>query len=384
MAKQSSKSAKTPAASTLKTPAKPASKSTSKASKKSASAKPPKNFFQKLTRSTKKLYTKIQAKRSKHVHLHKSFRRSYREDYLRKTDTPGLLSHAMTTFNLIFKHWKTFFALIAIMAVAYVVLVGLLSEDLYQQFQTSIDETSAGLANGQIGNFAKAGLLLVSTITTGGLDTGMGEVQTVFMIALFLIMWLVTIYLLRHFLAGGRPKLRDALYNALSPLISTLLVFVVIFIQAIPLMLVAITYSAAVMTEFLNTPFYALVYFIFAALMILLSAYLLSSSLIALVAVTAPSVYPMAALLNASDLMAGRRTRLILRLLYLLIVVALIYLITMLPIILIDLWLKSIWPWLAGWPIVPFALLVVTCFVFIYATTYLYRYYRWLLDYKEQ
>lgn len=384
MAKQSSKSAKTPAASTLKTPAKPASKSTPKASKKSASAKPPKNFFQKLTRSTKKLYTKIQAKRSKHVHLHKSFRRSYREDYLRKTDTPGLLSHAMTTFNLIFKHWKTFFALIAIMAVAYVVLVGLLSEDLYQQFQTSIDETSAGLANGQIGNFAKAGLLLVSTITTGGLDTGMGEVQTVFMIALFLIMWLVTIYLLRHFLAGGRPKLRDALYNALSPLISTLLVFVVIFIQAIPLMLVAITYSAAVMTEFLNTPFYALVYFIFAALMILLSAYLLSSSLIALVAVTAPGAYPMAALLNASDLMAGRRTRLILRLLYLLIVVALIYLITMLPIILIDLWLKSIWPWLAGWPIVPFALLVVTCFVFIYATTYLYRYYRWLLDYKEQ
>lgn len=363
MAKPSSKSVKAPAKSAPKTSTNP---------------------FRKLSQDIKTLYAKLQAKRSEHVHLHKSFRRSYREDYLRKTDTPGLLSHAMTTFRLIFKHWKTFFALITIMAVAYIVLVGLLSEDLYQQFQTSIDETSASLANGQIGNFAKAGLLLISTITTGGLDTGMGEVQTVFMIALFLIMWLVTIYLLRHFLAGGRPKLRDALYNALSPLISTLLVFVVIFIQAIPLMLVAITYSAAVMTDFLSTPFYALVYFIFAALMVLLSAYLLSSSLIALVAVTAPGVYPMAALLNASDLMAGRRTRLILRLLYLLIVVALIYLITMLPVILIDLWLKSIWTWLAGWPIVPFALLVVTCFVFIYATAYIYRYYRWLLDYKEQ
>lgn len=270
------------------------------------------------------------------------------------------------------------------MTVAYIVLVGLLSEDLYQQFQTSIDETSTGLANGQIGNFAKAGLLLISTITTGGLDTGMGEVQVVFMVALFLIMWLVVIYLLRHFLAGGRPKLRDALYNALSPLISTLLVFVVIFIQAIPLMLVAITYSAAVMTDFLSTPFYALVYFIFAALMVLISAYLLSSSLMALVAVTAPGIYPMSALLNASDLMAGRRIRLLLRLFYLFFVIAIIYLITMLPIILIDLGLKNLWSWLAGWPIVPFFLLVVTCFVFVYATAYLYRYYRWLLDYKEQ
>lgn len=352
-----------------------------------APAKPPKALprsLRKLGRSVKKFQTKLRSKRSEHLHLHKSFRRSYREDYQRKTETPGLLAHAMTTFQLIFKHWKTFFALIAIMAVAYIILVGLLSEDLYQQFQTSIDETSAGLANGQIGNFAKAGLLLISTITTGGLDTGMGEVQTVFMVALFLIMWLVTIYLLRHFLAGGKPKLRDALYNALSPFISTLLVFVVIFIQAIPLMLVAITYSAAVMTDFLSTPFYALVYFIFAALMVLLSAYLLSSSLVALVAVTAPGVYPMTALMNASDLMAGRRTRLILRLLYLLLVVAIIYLVAMLPIILIDLWLKSIWTWLAGVPIVPFFLLIVTCFVFIYATTYLYRYYRWLLDYKEQ
>lgn len=383
MAKTNSRPMKDATKSVSKTSTKSTSKIIGKTAKKAAN-ETPKNPFRKLTQGAKNLYTKVQTKRAKHVHLHKSFKRSYREDYFRKTDTPGLLSHAMTTFSLIFKHWKTFFALIAIMAVAYIVLVGLLSEDLYQQFQTSIDETSASLANGQIGNFAKAGLLLISTITTGGLDTGMGEVQTVFMIALFLIMWLVTIYLLRHFLAGGRPKLRDALYNALSPLISTLLVFVVIFIQAIPLMLVAITYSAAVMTEFLNTPFYALIYFIFAALMALLSAYLLSSSLIALVAVTAPGVYPMTALMNASDLMAGRRTRLILRLLYLLIVVALIYLVTMLPVILIDLWLKSIWSWLAGWPIVPFFLLVVTCFVFIYATTYIYRYYRWLLDYKEK
>lgn len=197
-------------------------------------------------------------------------------------------------------------------------------------------------------------------------------------------MWLVTIYLLRKWYAGAKPKLRDALYNSLSPLLSTLLVFIVIFIQCIPAMLVAITLSAAQVTGFLSTPFYALVYFIFAALMIAITGYLLSSSLIALVAVTVPGVYPMAALTTASDLMASRRLKLIVRILYLLFVAVIIFVITMLPIMLIDLWLKSIWGWIANIPIVPFCLLIVTCFIFIYAATYLYRYYRWLLDYKEQ
>lgn len=331
-----------------------------------------------------KLKRKWRKFRQGRVMPHKSFRRSYREDYLRQTKTPGLLSHAMTTFQVIFKHWKTFLPMIGVMALMYIILVGLLSEDVYQQFQDSIDQTSAELANGEIGNFAKAGLLLLSTITTGGLDTGMGESQMIFMLLLFLIMWLVTIYLLRHFMAGGKPRLRDGLYNALSPLISTLLVFVVIFIQAIPLMLVVITYSAAVATGFLSTPFYALVYFIFAALMILISAYLLSSSLMALVAVTAPGLYPMKALFSASDLMNGRRTKLLIRVIFLLIVVALIYVVTMTPIILLDLLLKGAWEWLYGVPIVPFFLLIVTCFVFIYGTAYLYRYYRWLLDYQEK
>lgn len=331
----------------------------------------------------KTIKTKISAARSQHRHPHKSFRRSYREDYARETPTPGLLSHAMLTFKTIFQHWRTFLPFIILMVILYIVAVGLMSEDFYRQFQDSIDETSAEIAGGQIGNFAKAGLLLLSTITTGGLDTGMGEVESTFMILLFLVMWLVTIFLLRHFLVGEHPKLRDGLYNALGPLISTLMIFIVIFIQAIPLMLVIITYSAATMTGFLDTPFYALVYFCFAALMLLLSGYLLSSSIMALVAVTSPGMYPMTALFAASDLMSGRRMKFILRLIYLIIVLVLVFIVIMLPIILLDLWLKSVWSWLESWPIVPFFLLFLTCFAFIYMTTYVYLYYRWLLDYKE-
>lgn len=324
----------------------------------------------------------IRAFRARHIHLHRSFRRSYREDYRRPLETPGLLSHAMTTFGTVFRHWRVFLPFILLMTLAYVVAVGLLSEEIYTDVQNSIDETSASLANGQLNNLAKAGLLLISTITTGGFDTGKGEAQNAFMIILFLIMWLVTLYLLRHFFAGDHPKLRDGLYNALTPLISTLAIFIIIFIQAIPLMLLTIAYSAAVETDFLTTPFYALLFFIFAVLILLLSGYLLSSSLIALIAVTTPGMYPMRALFAASDLMAERRLKFILRVIYLLIVVALIYVIIMLPVILLDLWLKSFWDFIVGVPIVPFFLVLSTCFVFIYATAYLYQYYRWLLGYQ--
>ena len=360
-------------------------------SKSSKPAKLPRDHFapfrnvgRKIRRTFQKLKSRHQAHRAAHPPRHRSFRRSYREDYQHPVKTPGLLHHAVTTFQIIFHHWRTFLPFIAIMVVLYILTVGLLSEDLYQQFNDAIDAGSDGLASGEVGNFARAALLLVSSVTTGGLNTGMNQVQVIFMVILFLVMWLVTIFLLRHFFAGEQPKLRDGLYNALAPLISTFLVFALIFIQAIPIMLVVITFSAAQLTDFLSTPFYALVYFIFAALMLLLSGYLLSSSLIALVAVTAPGVYPLKAVFAASDLIAGRRLKLITRIIYLFFVVALIYLVTMLPIILIDLGLKQILPWLVGWPIVPFFLLTVTCFVFIYATTYLYRYYRWLLDYQEK
>lgn len=342
-----------------------------------------KNIFRRLKIKIQSAWHRLQAFRAQHVHLHKTFKRSYREDYLRPTNAPGLLHHAALTFKQIFKHWRTFGLLLVLMAGLYVVFVGLMSEEFYQQFQETLESSDEELAQGELGNFAKASLVLISTITTGGLDTGMGDVQTVFMIVLFLMMWLVVIFLLRHFLAGEKPKLRDGLYNAFTPLFSTLLVFVLVFIQCIPIMIVIITYSAAVATNFLATPFYALVYFIFAALMIILSGYLLSSSLIALIAVTAPGLYPMKAIFSASDMMAGRRIKFILRIIYLIIVVVLIYIIVMLPVILIDMWLKGAIDWLKDWPIVPFFLLVVTCFVFIYLTTYLYLYYRWLLEQED-
>ncbi len=322
-------------------------------------------------------------KRGSHAYKHRSFRRSYREDYAHELEVPGLLSHAVKSFRVIFDNWRLFIPLILIMVLASIILVGLMNEDVYVQFQKTIDETSKDISMENIGTFTKSGLLLVSAIATGGLTQGKTEVQQVFTVLIFLIVWLVTIYLLRHRLANQRIKLRDGLYNALSPLLSTLVVALIIFIELIPIMIVVITYSAAVRTDFLSTPFYALIYFIFAALLTILSVYLVSSSLVALVAVSAPGLYPLVAVRTASDLLAGRRIKFIIRIIYLAIIMVILWVIIMLPLIALDLWLKSIFDFLAGIPFVSLELLIMTCFTAVYCTTYIYLFYRRMLDYED-
>ena len=345
----------------------------------SKTAKPQKSPVQKISAAK----THIRAKNATKKPWHRSFRRSYREDYMRPFEAPGLLSHAIESLKMLFKNWRLFLPLILIIAIFNILLVGLMSEDTYVTFQNSLDETSKNIKAGELGTFARSGLLLISTITTGGLSQGMTESQQVSAIILFLITWLVTIYLVRHRLAGHKIKLRDGFYNALAPFISTLVVLAVIFIEAIPLMIVIITYSAAVATNFLATPFSPLIYFIFAALLIILSVYLISSSLIAFVAVSAPGLYPLVAIRTARELLAGRRIKFIIRIIYLFFVLIVMWVIIMLPLIALDLVLKKNISWLQGIPVVSFELLLMTCFSAVYSSIYLYLFYRKLLDYDD-
>lgn len=314
---------------------------------------------------------------------HKTFKRTYREDYVRKTEIPGIISHLLSSLKIIFKNWKLFLPFILLIIVLNCILVGLMSQETYNQFQDLLNQTEESMATGKVSNSVKAGLLLISTVTTGGLTLHMSDVQSVFSVILFLLIWLVTIFILRQVMAKRKIKLRDALYNSTTPLISTFAVLAVVLIQCIPIFLVVVAYSAAIETNFLSTPFYALVFFIFAALMIILSAYLLSSSLIALVSVTAPGLYPIRALNIASDLMASRRIKFILRLIGFIIAIAIIWVVIMLPLILFDMWMKT-FEWAANIPFIPICLLTMTVFTGVYFTSYIYLYYRMLLDYEEK
>ena len=326
---------------------------------------------------------KIWNKKRERLKLHHSFKRSYREDYSRGLQAPGLVAHAMSTLKIIFKNWKLFFGFLIIIVAMNILFVGLMSEETYQTVQDSIDESSEVLQYGEIGRLAKSGLLLISTVTTGGLTKGMTEVQQVFAFFFGAVTILVTIYYLRHLMAGNHPRLRDGLYNALTPLISTMLVLILVFIHMIPIFIFMIVYSTALATDFLSQPLYAFLFWLFGSLLLLLSAYLLPGSILAICATTVPGIYPMQAVNATTDLIQGRRTKFIIRVLFSIVFVAVIWVIVMLPLIYLDLFLKQNIEWLEGVPFVPFLLQIMTVFTIIYITAYIYLFYRRMLDDPE-
>lgn len=326
---------------------------------------------------------KIWAKKRARLKLHHSFKRSYREDYVRGLQAPGLVAHATSTLKIIFKNWKLFGGLLAIIVFMNVVFVGLMSEDTYQTVQDSIDESSEVLQYGEVGRVAKSGLLLISTVATGGLTKGMTEVQQVFAFFFSAVTILVVVYYLRHLMAGNHPKIRDGLYNALTPLISTMLVLILIFIHLIPIFLFTIVYSTAIATDFLSQPLYAFLFWLFGSLLILLSAYLLPGSILALCASTVPGIYPMQAVHATTDMIQGRRTKFIIRMFFAMLFMAVIWVIVMLPLIWLDLVLKQNIEWVEGIPFIPLMLQIMTTFTVIYLTSYIYLFYRRMLDDPE-
>lgn len=324
-------------------------------------------------------------KKQDEVRLHRSFKRSYYEDYQRKTELPSLTSQASAAFKMFFKFWKIFLPLLLIFVGLYIFLIGAMSENTLADVKANVEQTNKDVADGKIGTVGKAGLTLLGIISTGGLTT-MNDAQIVIAVLLFTIIWLVTIYLARHLLAGHQEiKMRDGFYSALSPLVSTLVVGLVIFLEAIPIMLTVIVFQVALTTEFLSTPFYALLFFMFAALMITLSLYLLSSSFFAIIVVSAPGLYPLTAVRMAKNLIMGRRLRFLIRVFYLVIIVALLYLLLLMPAIILDGVLKAQFAWLAESkiPFVAIIQLTITVFIFIYLSIYFYLFYRALLDYND-
>lgn len=315
------------------------------------------------------------------VSPHRSFRRTYREEWQDDFEAPSFLTHAGETFALIFKNWKLFLPVVSLAVLIIILFVGLLSQSSIDTARTTILENSDSFTSrGDLGSFATAALLLLSTISTGGLSDG----SLFILVVLFLIIFLISTHIARLRLSGKKVDLRSALFSSMTPLLSTLTIVILILAELIPIFIVIIFTSAAVKTGFLATPFYALLFAAFATAMILLSGYLLSHSVLALVATSAPGVYPGTALSTTRDIVFGRRLRFIFRLIFLVFVVAFIYVIIMLPVILIDTAMKSAFDFLANVPVISFFLLFSTCFVFVYISIYLYLFYRRLLDYEPK
>ncbi len=310
---------------------------------------------------------------------HRSFRMTRRLDYKRPLQLPGYWSFTNEVRRTLLERKKLFLSLVAFYAVLSILLVGLASQANYVQLSNTIRDIGDELVSGDFSNLESAGLVLAS-IATGTLTTNLTEAQGIYMTLLGVMVWLTAVWLLRATLAGQRPRLRDGLYNAGAPLLSTFFVAIVLLLQLLPVVLAIIAYGAASSTGFLKEGAEAMIFWAAAGMLGLLSLYWISSTLFALVVVTLPGMYPWRAIITAGDLVVGRRIRLLLRIVWLLAMIAIIWVAIMVPLILLDTWIKGMLPAIEWLPVVPVALLAMASVTIVWSSSYLYLLYRKVVD----
>lgn len=310
---------------------------------------------------------------------HRSFRLTRRRDYKRSLKLPGYWAFTSSVVQTLWKSKKLFGGLILVYIIVTVAISGFGAQDAYSNLADTLKSSSGDLFKGNFGAVGSAGLLLLTSVTTG-LSPNITQAQSVLGGLAAFFGWLATVWLLRNVLAGHKPNLRDGLYNSGSPVLATVLVGFIITVQLLPSAVALIIYTAAQNSGLLEVGVSAMLVWMSVIVLGLISIYWLSSSLIALVIVTLPGMYPMRAIRVAGDLVIGRRLRVLYRLLWLALVTVMTWLIVMIPIILFDDWVKKLVSSISWLPLVPLTIVAMSSITLVYVASYIYLLYRRIVD----
>lgn len=307
---------------------------------------------------------------------HRSFRRTRRRDYDRSLKLPGYWAFTVYVWKTLWSYRRIFILLATVYAVLTLLLVGMGSQDAYTVLTETIRTTSGDAFSGNWGAIGKASLLFASTVT-GSISQTMTDAQQIYSALIALLAWLTSVWLLRNLLAGHKVKLRDGLYSAGAPLLSTFLVALLLLVQMLPFSIALIGYSAATSTGLLAAGgIESMLFWIAAALLTVMSLYMITSTIFALIIVTLPGMYPLQAIKTAGDLVIGRRLRILWRFLWIAASVSIAWVIIMIPVILADLWLKDVWPAITWVPTVPIVMLTLSSLTIVWVSSYVYLLYR--------
>jgi hypothetical protein len=310
---------------------------------------------------------------------HRSFRVSRRRDYRRSLKMPGYWAFTGRVLSVMKQNKKVLLLLALTYTIFSAVLLGLASQDNFEQLKEDAASVGESLFAGDWGTAGTATVLTISAIS-GNLSPQLSEVQQIYAVILVLLAWLVVVWILRQRLAGHVVKMRDGLYNAGAPIIPLFVLSVVFVVQLLPIGLAAIGYAAAQSSGLLDGGVEAMLFWAAAAGLAALSLYWLTSTTLAMVIVTLPGMYPFKALKIAGDMVVGRRLRILYRILWMLFILALIWLVVLIPMVSIDLGLKAWIPAIQWVPLVPVTIACLTTYSVIWISSYTYLLYRRIVD----
>lgn len=164
-----------------------------------------------------------------------------------------------------------------------------------------------------------------------GANSSTADSSGLYQIILLVLFSLVLIWIFRQSSAGNKPKAKDAFYQGMYPIIPFLLVLLVMLLEVVPAILGSDLYSATVTSGVASSGYEKAVWIILTGLLVLLSAYLLFSSIFALYIVTLPGMTPMKALRSSRQLVFSRRLSLIRKLLFLIVIFILVLVLLVVP-----------------------------------------------------
>lgn len=312
---------------------------------------------------------------------HRSFRRTKRRDYRRSLNLPGYWAFTLGVSRELRKEWRTFLLLVVLYAVLLLVVGGVTSQDNYNQVSNLMQQSTETLSSGGWDKLGQAGLMLVATFASG--PTNLSADQQIYLFIFLLFAWLSSVWLLREFKLKRKPRLRDGLYNAGAPFLSTLLVCILLLCQLLPIGIVALVYTALSSVGIVGQGFGSMLFWVMAVVVIALVLYWVTSTIIALVVVTLPGMYPMRAVRAAGDLVVSRRLRIMYRILWLLGSVAVAWTVIMVPLILLVTWISSWWSGMSSIPVMPFMAALMSAATAVWMSAYIYLLYRKVVDDKS-
>jgi hypothetical protein len=309
---------------------------------------------------------------------HRSFRRTRRRDYKRSLKLPGYFAFTYQVHKTLWQYKKAFLIIGIVYSVLIFIFTNVMSDATYQSIANAVQGATDNWSN--VGNAALTLALTIasSSSPTTGSGQQIGSVAVNSMLAL--LIWLTIVWYLRNKMANRNTNVRDAFYNAGAPIVATFGIFIIGFLQLIPAALAVMATVAGIQTGLVNNGAAAMLLTLGVALLFVLSLFWITATLMGLVVVTLPGMYPLRALSIAGDMVVGRRIKLLLRFGWVILFILICWALIMIPIIMLDSWLKQAVHFTAGVPIVPAAIVLLSSFTLMWFATYVYLLYRKVVD----
>lgn len=323
-----------------------------------------KAIYARLVRTAEKRYN---------VTHHRSFYLTKRGDCVRRLNIASTGTFMAQVARFIFANWRIYVWPWIILSIILFIVIGIGDNENYVAIRDAMAETNVMSYWQQV-----AGMVVTSTT---GVFAAVGGVNQFILAVTIMLAWLILIYISRHVYSGGNKlTFRRACYESGAPIIPMLCIILVILLQALPMVLVTIGYVALSGSMFINQSIS--IENMSATLVLVgvlaLTIYWMSASLVALIVVTIPGMYPVRALYEGSSLIAGRRIKVLWRLLAMVMVQILALVLITIPLVMLDIKIKF-----NNIPIVQLLLSFVSGAMVVWTSVYLYLLYRRLIDSPE-